>query len=591
MASYDPAPVSVPGLKLHSEHIRRMSSPSPAIWDDRQPLALTSTGIVADRDDLWLKRATWTFVALGVALRIARYLMDYPLWWDEAFVAVNLIRRDYVDLLRPLDYGQVCPILFLWCELALVKLIGFSEWSLRLFPMLCAVASVALFRYVIGRIVRGIPLLLAMAIFATSFHPILHAADVKPYASDLLAALILLAIAIEWWRSPEQARWVWAMAVIAPIALALSNPAIFVAAGCAFAFAPAIANARQRSVLTAYVAFTLSTVVTFFALHLVSTRAQATANLNAMQIQWVAAFPPLSNPLALIRWLATVHTGSTFAYPCGGERGASGLTFLLFTVGAGVLWYRRRQLIVLICLAPFGMALVAAAMRRYPYGGPVPHGSPARVMQYLAPDICLLAGVGAAALITLFRDPRRQRRAICAVLVSLAAVGVVPLTADVFHRYRAVHAQQAREFARQFWPEFMRDVDLKCLRWDLGIGEWDSTNLNVAVYLCNQMIYSPQRQQPRERTAQASSANRVIRYVAPLMDPADCRLAAWLDAMKKRYQLQDCRTLVVNMAEPGSKPRIENYSLYDFVTPDVRHLVHRHRDRTGVERSVSHALE
>jgi hypothetical protein len=79
--------------------------------------------------------------------------------------------------------------------------------------------------------------------------------------------------------------------------------------------------------------------------------------------------------------------------------------------------------------------------------------------------------------------------------------------------------------------------------------------------------------------------------VAPLMDPADCRLAAWLDAMKKRYQLQDCRTLVVNMAEPGSKPRIENYSLYDFVTPDVRHLVHRHRDRTGVERSVSHALE
>ena len=231
-----------------------------------------------------------------------------------------------------------------------------------------------------------------------------------------------------------------------------------------------------------------------------------------MQTQWVAAFPPLDDPLALVKWLASVHTGSMFAYPCGGERGASSLTLLLFAVGAGVLWYRRRKVIVLTCLAPFGMAIVAAAMRRYPYGGPVPHGSPARVMQYLAPSICLLAGIGAAALLALCRDPRRRRRAVCAVLVCLAAVGVIPLAADAFHPYRAVHAQRAREFARQFWPEFVRDAEPVCLRWDLGIGEWDSTNLNVAVYLCNQMIYSPQRRQPRERVL----ATRLGRPASPL---------------------------------------------------------------------------
>ena len=78
---------------------------------------------------------------------------------------------------------------------------------------------------------RGVPLLLAVAIFATSFHPILHAADVKPYASDMLAALILLAIAFEWRRAPQQAGWMWAMAAFAPISIALSHPAIFVAAG------------------------------------------------------------------------------------------------------------------------------------------------------------------------------------------------------------------------------------------------------------------------------------------------------------------------------------------------------------------------
>ena len=180
-----------------------MSSPSPSKRDYPQPCEPRPERSETHRSEHWIARATWAFVALGILLRIARYLMNYPLWWDEAFVAVNFIRRDYLDLLRPLDYGQVCPILFLWCELAVVKLLGFSEWSLRLFPLVCATASVVLFRHVTARIVRGVPLLLAVAIFATSFHPIIHAADVKPYASDLLAALMLLAIAVEWSRAPN----------------------------------------------------------------------------------------------------------------------------------------------------------------------------------------------------------------------------------------------------------------------------------------------------------------------------------------------------------------------------------------------------
>ena len=223
-----------------------------------------------------------------------------------------------------------------------------------------------------------------------------------------------------------------------------------------------------------------------------------------MQTQWVAAFPPLTDPLALAKWLATVHTGSMFAYPCGGERGASSLSFFLFAVGAGVLWCRGRTMIVLTCLAPFGVAMAAAAIRRYPYGGPVAHGSPARVMQYLAPSICLLAGLGAAALLALFRDPRISAPGLARRSGALAAIGIIPLAADAFHPYRALHAQRARQFARQFWPEFVRDADSLCLRWDLGIGEWDSTNLNVAVYLCNQMIYSPRRRHPESQPQQTS---------------------------------------------------------------------------------------
>jgi 4-amino-4-deoxy-L-arabinose transferase-like glycosyltransferase len=552
-----------------------MFSASTWIGDESQPLELNSTALETDHADRWVVRATWAFVALGVLLRVARYLMDYPLWWDEAFVAVNFIRRDFIGLLRPLDYGQVCPILFLWCELTLVKLFGFSEYSLRLFPLVCAVGGVTLFRHVAGRVVRGVPLLLAVAIFATSFHPILHAADVKPYASDMLAALILLAIAVEWRRAPQQVGWMWAMAAFAPVSIALSHPAIFVAAGIAVGLAPAVVRAGRRGVLIAYATFGLSTVAAFVALYVVFTRAQAAANLTAMQTQWVAAFPPLTDPLALAKWLATVHTGSMFAYPCGGERGASSLSFLLFAVGAGVLWWRGRTMIVLTCVAPFGMAMAAAALKRYPYGGPVAHGSPARVMQYLAPSICLLAGLGAAALLALVRDPHTRLRALRCTLAALAAIGIIPLVADTFHPYRAPHAQRARQFARQFWPEFVRDADSLCLRWDLGIGEWDSTNLNAAVYLCNQMIYSPRRRHPESQPQQTSAASRPLRCVLPLTEPSDRRVTVWLDDMKKRYTLIESRTLAVEMAEPRAKRRTEHYNVYEFKPREVERQASR----------------
>ena len=81
-----------------------------------------------------IDRAVLAFVALGVMLRVGHFLSNYPLWGDEAFLAISFLRRGYLDLLLPLEYGQICPILFLWAELTAVKLFGFSEMSLRLCP-------------------------------------------------------------------------------------------------------------------------------------------------------------------------------------------------------------------------------------------------------------------------------------------------------------------------------------------------------------------------------------------------------------------------------------------------------------------------
>ena len=82
------------------------------------------------------------FLVLGFLLRIVRYAQNLPLWSDECFLAVNFIHRGYAELLQPLDNGQIAPVLFLWAERLVIDLVGFSESGLRLFALLCGLASV-----------------------------------------------------------------------------------------------------------------------------------------------------------------------------------------------------------------------------------------------------------------------------------------------------------------------------------------------------------------------------------------------------------------------------------------------------------------
>ena len=127
--------------------------------------------------------ACWLFVALGVLIRLVRYLVDYPIWHDEAFLAASLWDRDYAGLLRPLDYGQVAPWLFLAMERTAVNWLGYSEMALRLFPTVCGIWRASSSSAIVsGRLVRGPARVLAVAVMATSFYPIRHGAEIKPYA-------------------------------------------------------------------------------------------------------------------------------------------------------------------------------------------------------------------------------------------------------------------------------------------------------------------------------------------------------------------------------------------------------------------------
>jgi hypothetical protein len=507
---------------------------------------------------------TWGFVGLGVLVRLVRYLVVYPIWHDEAFLAVNFLDRGYLDLLRPLDYSQVSPILFLWIELTAVRLLGFSEWSLRLFPALCGLMGVFLFRYVASRLLRGTALVFAVAVFATAFYPIRHSAEVKPYASDLFAALVLLGLAVNWWLAPGQSRWWWVLCVVAPVLLALSYPAIFVAAGVSVALGTKALEQPAAKVRLGYLVYNVIVAASFISLYFACTFMQATALRSFYRVgYWRDSFPPWQEPWRLPGWLIGVHTGTTMAYPIGGERGASILTLIAVLAGTIVLYRGRRAVILRLLLAPCAMGLAAAFLGRYPYGG-----AP-RITQYLVPSICLLGGLGGAFLVSRLPSPRWRRRSLGLAAGLFAAIGISLIARDLIEPYRVRSDEVSRRFARRFWAEDGKAFNLVCVKSDLGMNFqprlWRSGM--SAVYLFHRGAYAhPHERRGNRRFEGMSLSEKPIRLVFfDDLPRGHSSFEPWLAKLHPHERIPAPKEVLISRGKPGEDWLRERYVVLDLV--------------------------
>src|SRR4051794_16723875 len=81
-----------------------------------------------------MTRMALGLLLLGVLWRTVRYLLAFPIWGDEAMLAMNFVWLDYGELTRQLRNCQVAPLLFLWGERAAFSWLGPGELALRLLP-------------------------------------------------------------------------------------------------------------------------------------------------------------------------------------------------------------------------------------------------------------------------------------------------------------------------------------------------------------------------------------------------------------------------------------------------------------------------
>jgi hypothetical protein len=513
--------------------------------------------------DEQIRRWIWIFVALSITARLARYAMRLPLWADEAFLSANFLDRGYLDMVRPLEYHQVCPVLFLWAQLTMVKLLGFTEYSLRLFPMLCGLASLGLYVHVARRLFSGMALLAAVAVFCASYPVMRYAVEAKPYGCDLLMAMVLLALVVEWLRSPERLRWLWYLAAVTPLCIGLSYPAMFVSGGLSVAVAVGVWRSRTHRAWVPWIAWNLVIAASAMAVYLACIRSQSRVDLAQMQRFWGMSFPPLDSVLKLGKWMLSVHTGEMFAHPVGGPNGGSTLTAACVAVAGVVLWRCRQRVFLLACIAPLAFNFVAAAMCRYPYAAQV------RISMYLAAPVCLLAGLGLAVLLGRWagQRPSGLARAMISLLVVLAIIPLGSIVRDFAFPGKTGCDIRSRDFARWFWFELGSDAELVCLKSDLHQDfspqdfEWGFSS----IYLCNQRIYSSrhaQRQPPQWDRVSASHPLRCVEYRTRGCPRDENAYAQWLSHMRSRYDLVGQKNYPVRHLNAGDNADV---NILEFV--------------------------
>jgi hypothetical protein len=184
-------------------------------------------------------------VATGIALRFAAYLRNPPLGLDEARLALNVGARSYSGLLRPLDFDQSAPLLYLWLQRAIGDLIGIHDWALRLLPLAAGIGLMVLVPRIYARVLGPSAILAATA--CAAFSPLLaqYSVSVKQYGVEAWLTVLVLGLGfhardVDWSGAPARR-----LVVVGALLPWLMAPAGFVLAGvwaCALAD---LRNGRQ----------------------------------------------------------------------------------------------------------------------------------------------------------------------------------------------------------------------------------------------------------------------------------------------------------------------------------------------------------
>lgn len=302
---------------------------------------------------------------LGVTLSLVQFIYNRSLWFDEAMLALNIINKSGVELLKPLDYNQVAPILFLQLEKLFSILLPNSEYGLRLFPLLCFWFSLYLF-YRILRLTFNNPytIIFSLSLFVFNSTLIYYSSEVKQYMSDVLVLTSIYYFILKSYKKEENKYYL--LGIIGSVSILLSNVApIILFSGGLYLFYDYLINQRIYFKYIAGVYFVW--VITFLLYYYYFIHGHTARDIMISYWSNVDAFMP-HNPINIdfykfLRSKLGMIFSSLLPFGVGGRH----FLRVLFLIGSVTLFIKRKTGVLILTLIPIILHLLLSALKLYPF--------------------------------------------------------------------------------------------------------------------------------------------------------------------------------------------------------------------------------
>lgn len=335
----------------------------------------------------------WLILAVGLFLRFYQYLLGRSLWEDETHLALNFIKYNYFDLLKPLDHIQGAPVLFLFITEFIVNLFGTGELAFRAFPFIASILTLPLFYYLVLDPTKSrLTALTGFLILSCNLALIYFASELKPYGVDVSFHILLVFLSVSNSQWVDQKRYLLlGLTGCVAILVSLSAFIILFCIACTIFYRWYI----QRHVHKKDIFVLLSWAIVFAGNYFLFIHDHP--HTDDQRLNYASAFVPV-NPLSpefrdfFSRTINDIAFSSLlYASP---DYGFPYVLIALIIIGIITVVLKKNVVLLIFTCVPVLTHLTLSALHFYPFVY--------RLILYLVPSFVLLVTIGIVAIADLF---------------------------------------------------------------------------------------------------------------------------------------------------------------------------------------------
>ena len=316
-------------------------------------------------DNFNFRNASIFLIILGISIRLFHFLLNRSLWLDEAMLSNNIINRNYLQLLQPLDERQIAPVGFLMVQKFMISTFGVSEYSLRAFPTLAGILSIILFYFLFRKIAGEKVACAGLLFFIFGKFLYYHSTEAKQYYMDVFAYII--AFYYLYFKTPDfrSLKSIISKGVIGAVLIWFSHCTVFFLVSIGFAIMIEIIHSGKFKSAAGFLLMCFIWIISFGINYYFFLFNHSSQSIQESAFITEGYLPPEGPLKDTLLWLFPLLKQSV-TYPVS----ISSALPLIILICFGI-WYilKNKEYRLLTLALPFLIHIILSLLYIYPFGG------------------------------------------------------------------------------------------------------------------------------------------------------------------------------------------------------------------------------